>query len=568
MNIRKKILNDYGIDISQENILNFYKVNVPDISFEILEKKILDVHKKLELCIDEDNEKDIEINNIQPSKSDKYEAILKDNNLRMAVYKYNLKSKKIMLNYYDSKSASIKFAKKFFKLVKNTKEIQTSDIEFFFKYYLSEIDNKNAILQMLRKDLKVKGVGKERKHNVQTKKTNNSNPMIVNLFKEDTVLKIKRASEKFEEITKSEELLMQYPNICDGFFEFLDIKNIENAKEFSDVMKAKAKDAYEAKQEKGTEYIPLIELFNILQNLGNNKDVIDNFVEFKLLLKYPKLTPYMFLCGDMKPKSINQLYNIAIRYYDFDNEQDFLANYYRLIYDNFAINNNNRIYFLLKRINRDTIKNEYPINNNEIVGVNKENQILSTKVKFIHGLIYWPVYTIYFVFELIKAIFTEFYLFVIPVFLVLMILENWIFSQIGFVNLLSLKYLFFKEKWFAFLNYFMGTAGNNLAETILLSLVVINALLVICVVPPYFVSLIISKFSYDFKKQFDWIGIERTFQQFFENLIKKTESQYLSQGKLFFKDSLGKIILNLLCLIILSLLVVFVPIFVKKWLGI
>ena len=131
--------------------------------------------------------------------------------------------------------------------------------------------------------------------------------------------------------------------------------------------------------------------------------------------------------------------------------------------------------------------------------------------------------------------------------------------------MLILRKLFFKNQWLSYLNGFMGEMGENVVETILLSLVMILILLAVYILPPLFVSLFIAEFADDFNKRFDWVGIERTFQQVFQILRKRTEDQYLAQKKLFVKSKIGKVIINLISLAILIAIIIFTPVGFRKF---
>lgn len=563
--IQSKILSKYGIDIAQENILKLYKIDCVDISPQDLEAKIQDTRKRWNSSINGANEKNAERDRVRLEKADKYEAILKDAKLRKEVF-----------NYYNklvrpTGGSSTEFAKEYFKLVATTKKIRKADVDFFFKYYQSERKNKKAILEMLSKELKVSGLGKAGKYadeggadEEEGKKKNASSPLVVNLFQEATVLKIRRALEKFEEASQSSEVCQQYPNIRNGLYEFLGIKNIENAKQFIEIVTAKGKEAYAIRQEKGTEYVPLVDMYNILQSIGEYQDVVDNIPEFKLLLKYPNLTPYMFSFVEMKPSTVKSMVDIAKRDYVFRDDTDFILNYYKPIHDNFGISDGS-IGATLRKAEKKAKQNKVLNSIDEKLGRNKNKRKISIGAEIIHWLVYWPIFAVYFVFEVVKAIFTHQHRFPIPVFVILLGLESWQFPKLGIDNLLILRKLLFKNQWLSYLNEFMGEAGETAVESILLSLVLIIILLVVYILPPLFASIFIAEFADDFNKRFDWVGIERTFQQIFQILRKKTEDQYLAQKNLFIKSKIGKVIINLISLAILIAIIIFIPIGFRKF---
>lgn len=569
--IQSKILSKYGIDIAQENILKLYKIDSADISPQDLEAKIQDTRKRWNSSINGANEKNAERDRARLEKADKYEAILKDAKLRKEVFNYYNKPAGPTGGGATPGGGSTEFAKEYFELVATTKKIKKADVDFFFKYYQSERKNKKAILEMLSKELKVNGLGKEGKYadegdtdNEEGKKKNDSSPLIVNLFQEATVLKIRRALEKFEEASQSSEVCQRYPDIRNGLYDFLGIKDIENAKQFIEIMTAKGKEAYAVRQEKGTEYVPLVDMYNILQSIGEYQDVVDNIPEFKLLLKYPNLTPYMFSFVEMKPSTVKGMVDVANRDYVFRDDTDFILNYYKPIHDNFGISDSG-IGAILRKAEKKAKQNKVLNDIDEKLGRNKNKRKISIGAEIIHWLVYWPIFAVYFVFEVAKAIFTELHRFAIPVFVILFGLESWLLPKLGIDNLLILRKIFFKNQWLSYLDGFMGEAGENVVETILLSLVLIIILLAVYILPPLFVSLFIAEFADDFNKRFDWVGIERTFQQIFQVLRKKTEDQYLAQKKLFIKSKIGKVIINIISLAILIAIIIFTPIGFRKF---
>ena len=244
------------------------------------------------------------------------------------------------------------------------------------------------------------------------------------------MLKIRRAIEKFEEVTQSNEICQRYPSIRNGLYEFLNIKDVEDAKQFTEIMAAKGKEAYAIRQERGTEYVPLVDLYNILQSIGDYQDVVDNIAEFKLLLKYPNLTPYMFSFVEMKPSTVKGLVNVANREYVFRDDTDFILNYYKPIHDNFGISDSG-ISLILRKAEKKAKQNKVLNDIDEKLGRNKNKRKISIGAEIIHWLVYWPIFAVYFVFEVAKAIFTELHRFAMPVFVILFGIESWLLPKLG-----------------------------------------------------------------------------------------------------------------------------------------
>lgn len=570
--IQSKIMSKYGIDIAQENIFRLYKIDSCDISAQELETKIADTRKRWNTSINGANEKNAERDKARLDKADKYESILKDAKLRKEVFNYY--NKPAGGNSSGSSFApgggSIDFAKEYFELVSTTKKLKKADADFFFDYYKSERKNKKAICEMLAKDFKIKGLGKdgakenvEESDDVEGKKKDDSSPLITNLFQEATVLKICRAVEKYEEAVQSNELCQRYPKLRDGLYAFLEIDSIDNANQFAELMANKSKETYALRQEKGQDYVPLVDLFNILQGISDYKDVVDNIPEFKLLLKYPNLTPYMFAFVEMKPSTVKGMVDVANKDYAFRDETDFILTYYQPVHDNFGISDGG-IAGIIRKAEKKAKQNKVLNDIDEKLGRKKKRKI-SVGAEIIHWLVYWPIFAVYFVFEVAKAIFTELHKFAIPVFIILFVINNWLFpSLLGIDNLLGLRKIFFKAQWLSYLDEFLGENMNNGFEVVLLSLITIIIMLAIYILPALFVAAFIAEFADDFNKRFDWMGLERTFQQIFLQLRKKTEDQYIAQKKLFVKNKIPKILVNLISLAIVVAIIHFAPIGLDK----
>ena len=570
--IQGKILSKYGIDIAQENIFKLYKVDSADISPVDLDQKIEETRKRWNTSINGANERNAERDRGRLEKADKYEAVLKDDKLRKEVF-----------NYYNKPagansgsgcntspgSGTTDFAKEYFKLIGTTKNVRKADVDFFFKYYQSERKNKKAILEMLNTDLKIKGLGKEGAYagendevDEEGKKKDDSSPLIVNLFQEATILKIRRAIDKYEEAASSDTLCQKYPKLRDGLYDFLEINEVTDAQQFTNLMAQKSREVYAVRQERGAEFVPLVDLFNILQSIEEYQDVVDNIPEFKLLLKYPNLTPYMFAFVEMKPATLKGIVDVANKDYVFRNDTDFLLNYYVPVHDNFGISDGG-ISGVIRKAEKKAKQNKILNEIDEKLGRNKKRKI-SIGAEILHWLVYWPIFAVYFVFEVVKAIFTELHRFIIPVFVILFLGENWILPKLGLDNLLILRKVFFKNQWLSYLNDFFGNNPENAFEAILLSLILVIILLAVYVLPGLFVAMFIAEFADVFNKQFDWVGIERTFQQIFMRLRKRTEDQYVAHKKLFVKEKLPKVFINLICLAILVAIIHFTPIGIAK----
>ena len=396
--------------------------------------------------------------------------------------------------------------------------------------------------------MKVSGLGKEGSYKdedgTEEEGKKKKGPIIVNLFQEATVLKIQRALEKYTEAAASNELCARYPKLRESFYNFLEIDKISDAAGFLELVSQKGREAFSVRQEKGAAYVPVVDLFNILQSIAGNSDVVDNFGEFKLLLKYPNLTPYMFAFVDMKPNTLKGMTDVANRDYSFRNEADFIVTYYKPVHDNFGITDSS-IRPIIRKAERKAAQNRI------LNGIDKKlgrdgTRKLPFGAELIHFFAYWPVFLAYFLFEIARVVFTKIRLLSIPVAVLVFVLLNWIVPKTSNTeNLLVLHKIFLGTPWLEYLRDTFGSSSiNNWLDIILLSLVRIVMLLMVYVLPALFTYFFISNFSDDFNKRFDWIGIKRTFKQILLTLRKGSFDQYKNDRKLFVKRKVSKIVIN------------------------
>ncbi len=562
--IQEKILSKYDIDISKENIIKLYKIEKPDLSKEELNVLIETTHKRWSQSINGANEKNAERDKARLEKAPKYEQILKDDKLRNALLKYYSegKDKKSQSGTNGPASGSLDFSREYFKLIETSKKIRKEDVEFFFDYYQSERKNKKSIIEMLEKDFKVHGLGKEDRYasedeekEIDGKTKDESNPLIVNKFQEATVLKLHKCVELFEKAKESEEVRSKYPAVNESLYDYLELQNYEDVASFSGYVTAKAKEVYTVRQEKGTDYVPLVDLFNTLQTIIKYQDVVDNFPETKLLIKYPTLTPYMYSVTEMKPNTLKGIISVADRDYAFRDDADFILNYYKPVYNNFGIVNSG-IGNIIKKAEKKANQNKVLNKIDEKLGRKKKKE-LPIWGEIIHFFVYWPVFLLYFVFEIFKAVFTVLLKFPIPVFIVLFALESWALPKVtDMENLLYLRKIFNKPEWHAFLDNVSDNGVEGPFETVLFSLIVIIGLLAIYILPSLVASIFVSSSSKYLYSQYDWIGYERTFNLMLAKIKQRTVDLFKANRKVYVKKRIPAIIINLLSTAVVTALLI------------
>ena len=564
--LQKKILSEFGFDILQENIFKLYKINDANITPQDIQKSIDSTRKRWNQSINGANEKNAERDRARLEKADKYEAVLKNEKLRKELFAFYNKGGEAKAVGVEGATSGLTFARDYFALIQTSKRIKKSDVEFFFEYYPSERKNKKAILEMLEKELKVRALGKEDKYadedteaETTGKKKDDKSPLITNLFQEDTIVKLQRCVEFYSQAQQNETVCQKYPEVRGSLYDFLGLNNIDDIALFSSMITERSKEVYQVKQERGRDFLPLSDLFNKLNDVSSNKDVVDNFSEFKLLIKYPSLSPYMFSFTEMKPKTLKGISAVASKEYMFRDDSDFILNYYNPIYDNFGIVNSGAMSAILK-------KAEKKAGTNKILHKIDEKLGTSLGAQIIHWAVYFPILAVYLVFETFKAIFTELHKISIPIFVALFLGENWLFPKLlGSPNLLYLRKIFSKKEWLAYLEDFLGDTMRNGFEVFLMSLIAIIILLALYILPALLVSLFVFYFATDLNERYDWGGYERTFQNIFKTVRNKTKDQFFKQRKTFYKTNGIKVLINIICVALVVAVVHFVPIGFKAF---
>lgn len=558
-NVRLEVLEKYGIDLEKENIFKLYKIKSASISDVELEVCIEQARRRWELSVNGSHEENAKRDSERLKKADKYEKILKNEKLRKQVWEYYSGEEK-----KEEKSGStgtVGFAREYFSIIKTSKKIQKEDVEFFFRYYANERVNRKAIYEMLKKEFGVHMNGKEGEEKKRASEENEKGPLVQNLFKEETILTLSECMQDFEKARQLPEVCMQYPQLNQGLYEMVfqgKAAKIQTEQQLEELITEQKKKAFERKQEKGNAYVHVVNLFNKLYDLAKHADVRCNLEEFKLLLRYPKLTPYMFLFVEMKPKTIQEIAKIAQREYSFRNETDFILNYYNIMYDNFGISNN-RIGAILKKAEKHTGKNKVLnwIAEKRGRGTKKE---LSIGAEILYRILYWPFFSMYFIFEIFKAIVQKLYILSIPVAIVVLILSNMYMPELlDCGNLLDLLKIFNKYEWWAFVTNNGNITFRPGLEFWLQTLVEIAAILIFTLLPAIVAFRYTTFIAGELNKYYDWIGYERTFRMQSRKLREKIVKEYLSYKDIFYRKNMSKMILSVVCLLATVFLIWKVP---------
>lgn len=530
----------YDVDIKKDNIIKLYKIDSADISSADLEAKIADRRKKWNQSINGANEKFAERDRAYLEKADRFEAILRDEKLRRQLFDFYKGEKNA-----DSVEVS-GLVKKYFGLINTTTKIGKSEVEFFLKYFPDEKKNKKSILEFLKKEYKVivasfggKDSEEEADSSAEPKEEKKKkSTIIVNLFSEKTLIKLRKCELDFQTASESDQVSNRYPDIKKSLYEYLEIGKFKQLEEFKKYIAEKRTEIFNVRNDFGSDFIPLVDLYNGLSAALENEDIRDNFAEFKLLLMYPVLTPYMYEIGEIKKDSLDSLYNIAAEEYSFRSVSDFLVSYFNLVYDNFGIYEDS-IKSIMAHAEKQAGKEKTLNAISAFFGATKSKK-LPAKLRLVYALSYWPIHVLAFVFRLGKFI-----------------IEKLRYFGIGFGIIISLACIFSGQglygdanlftnglPWGEYLNALNGLESTNFFLQLLSS---IEAL--IKIVFMYFsiggvVAFFFWKLAANLRKRIDLKGIERSFAAIIDNAKKRIIEQDEDNPDGLMKKKLPLIITN------------------------
>ncbi len=380
---------------------------------------------------------------------------------------------------------------------------------------------------MLEKEFGVKGTAQLSEAKEQTKEGNKKageittpNGIVVNLFQKDTVLDIKKCTDNCKTVSDDEQVCKDYPGLKGGMHEFLNLEEMNTPQEFSEAVSQSRSSVYDRRQEKGHAYDPLVDFFNGMSEMSQRKDVQDNFGEFKLLVKYPALTPYMYEAETVDENTLEDFFVIAYNEYDFYDLDEFLSEYFLQVYDNFNIDIS-KIQEIIKKAGE---RNKFFSKLNKIIGFRTKLRT-SGKVNTIHWLLYWPIALLFMLFELVYTVTKVAKKSMARNFFTILAVEAIVFPLFFHQN--TLLTLFWPP---SMVNIFESQMGGSVKINVftLVPLVVIDyaAQGFNYVLPALFFSLLLYDGGRGFYKMFDWVGIERTFKNIFKLLSFKTEEEY------------------------------------------
>ena len=503
--IANKIWEKYKIDIKTNNPIILYKIKDPDISASELDIILAERKKNWERSANGTKETVVEKAKAHLANVSAYEGILRNTKIRQELFTYTNKS--------VGNSEVLEFAREYFQLIRTTKKIRKAEVNFFFDYFTEMKKYRKDINEMLKKEFKLSflnanGTNQQDEEKEVIGKKKGDSVLIANLFQEATIINLRKCEKNIETAALSEKICMKFPDIKVSMAKYLQIDQYKTVEELKNVIEKQRKYIYDLKQENGSVYAPLLDFFNTFAEIVQYTDVVDNYEEFKLLIKYSKLTPYMYVFEDVKVKTIKDFFNLAKKYYGFRDIYDFILTYYKPIYDNFGIYDQS-IKSILKEAEKRAGQKKVLDKIDQILGICKEKQ-MSFGVKLVHFLTYWPIYILFGIFELTKFTINKLRYIALISFVPMFIAMLQKAPALYGVDFFALKDIVSKDKWCVFLDGFIGLQTGVMFEVITTSFLAIILLLVFYIFPPVIVTIFLWISTVILTKHYDWKGMERT----------------------------------------------------------
>lgn len=542
LNLKSTILQQYNIDIDKINLIKLYKIAEPNIDDQTLAMLLKERRKKWQQSVaNGTNEAFTERDKAYLAQAKQFEAIL-----------CNKKLRKELFTYYNKPSIQdiSKNAKQYFDFIKATcRKIGDREFEFFLNYFPEERKNKRLIAMYLKTDFReTNGKKTDNKQDDKEKKTTRPQQptIITNLFSESTILSIRRCELLYQSAHTNANVITHLQTMRHSFYTACGLtenSGWEDAGRFVRDMRTKS---FSIRNEFGADFIPVVDMYNTLVELFDQNDVKNNFEEFKLLIQYPALTPYMFISEEIRKNQLIKLYEIAKNEYKFFSLNDFLQLYFNRIYDNFGIYENSIKTIMRKADNQSELRKFAKSTHNKIQTYTAS---LSKNTTLIFILTYWPIIAASWIFKILKFFIEHLrYVAVISAISLSLLLMQNSMSLYKYENPL---YFIASNGSVAFVESMMKTNLTNAPFEHLFwdSVFAYIFAFIIYILPGVLVGSVLWKAAMGIRKAIDLKGINRSFDNMVGNAkLHISEQERLAPGQLL-RTHLPTILTNVIVVI-------------------
>lgn len=560
MNIKKTILEQYQVDIDEINLIKLYKIEDTNIKADELEKKLSVTRKKWVQGANSPNEMIASRDKARLAQADIFEEILRNKKYLQALYDYHKKGG-------STDNSAAEFAKDFFTSLKGVnKSISQKDFNFFMQYFREERKNEKAILEMLKKEFRavtLKTASNEDEEE-QQREQNKQRGIAQTRFHKDSICLLHKIETQYANLQKSTFLQRKYPDLNRSLYDFLKV-DTKSGTDFSMYIDGIAQEVFNTRQNdsvNSNEYIPLSEFYNTWKDLLKRSDVAENFVAFKKLIQYPKITPYLYLAENVDIAFLEKLVKMVRDEYGFSCLDDFLFLYFKPLADgkHYSFTLDKKLETLLKKVDKNPEMTEQDAQRRNAAA--KRRKMIPLLLHILRFLATWPIY-------LVQLLFESFRFFVLNV------------QKLSWVNMIFstvlCAHIFNNVSIFQAIADILMNFGNSVEEIVYaaartydfnnFSFILGALFLVVQFAFKYALApALITQFMYSLTRELDrcvdLMGFHKTFQNIQQSIEQQILYHYKKMGKRLYSKMIFPAIANifttiavfLLALIIISLI--------------
>lgn len=553
MSIKNTILDNYQINIDEINLIKLYKIESADIKTEELEKKLAATRKKWVQGANSPNETIASRDKARLAKADVFEEILRNKEYLKALYDY--------YNNGGADNSASEFAKEFFTSLKGVnKSISQKDFNFFMQYFSEERKNEKAILEMLKKEfhaVTLKNASREDEEE-QAEKSRKTG-IAQTRFHKDSICLLHKIETQYAAMQKSPFLQRKYPELNRPLFDFLAVES-KSATEFLMYVDGAVQEVFNARQNdsaNSNEYIPLSEFYNNWKDLLKRPDAAENFYAFKMLIQYPKLTPYLYLAENVDIAFLEMLVKMVRSEYGFGGLDDFLFRYFKPLADgkHYSFTLDKKLEAKLKKVDKNPEAEEREAQRRGAAA--KRRKMIPLPLQLLRLLATWPVCLVQLLFEAFRfmVVNIQHLIWVVMLFLTV----AWghfpsasLFSGIGYV-ITNFRELV-EDVVYSVANTY---SFNNIAF-IFGGLCVIAEFAYTYLLLPALVTQFLYLFVRELDRSVDLMGFHKTFQNIQQSIEQKILYHYKKMGNRLYKKMVFPIVANILTTIAVIVLLLII----------
>lgn len=550
MNIKTTIQQQYQIDIDTTNLLKLYKIDDSNISEQELREKFSKTRERWQKSANGTFEVAAKRDSAYLQNADKYEQILLNKKYFNALVSYYKKSK--------PNNEATAFAKSFFQFIKeNNKTISKSDIKFFFMYFTEQQKNQKAINEMLYNDFKILGLKKSNDENADNSNTKEKKASRIaqNRFQKETLRILHSCELKYAVVQSSEYLKSKEPKLAYSMYDFLRVDGL-GLSELKRMIEKRSAEAYEQRQNnsRGNEFIPLTEFYNSVKDMLSQSDVTEeNFYHFKLLIRYPHFTPYMYLLESVNKNCVSKFVNEIGKSYEFAGEEEFLAVYLKPLIDSnhFSCDADRQLTSKMRQIAQNPAELERA-RQKKFAAIHRRKSVPIT-VRILRFFATWPVCLLHFVFEIfnfsIRSIKRSSFAYYIPLFIPILLFTTHITHGMSFFEWIANIFNIVPETADSIVDSLSATASLTVFSQVITYILAIAGCIISIAIVPTIITTFLYCLACAIDQGIDLVGINMTFTSIQNTIDTKITQAYKEDKKKVYLSMIWPIFANILVVV-------------------